>query len=400
MLRVKCLIVCLLIAVITPMSVAHSSQPAAVIQQILWSPDGSKIAISGTNGLFYILDAQTKQSVVTIKNKLTRIDTIAWRADGAEIASANAENGLISIWDTSDGSLVAALPLEKYSLGSAMVAWSPDGAKLAGVIFGDNDNTFPVHIWSISNNEFKVVGTSLPNQYFSMVWSPDSTKIALGGFSGVFLLNNISSDSINGSWFGPDLPVFSVAWSRNDDRMAIGGSDGSIRILDAKSATQLDSFHLLKGSLLYMQWSPDDDFIVGNGGESSIYLWNLKLNSLQIQVPVQNSAGLATPSLVSWSPYGGRAAYVTDINFISEDQLLNFLDKRLQFIVAPPSFEILQKIVKRCVLNTQIQNRFATLLQNQQLSVFSREVQQLSSKQISPVCSSDLIAVSNALQNK
>src|SRR5260221_1988843 len=81
----------------------HGQAPSEVIS-VRWSPDGSKIAITGINGLFKIWDT-TNQRAYEITNLTGLIMAAAWSPDGTRIATA-AEDGLVKIWNATNAQLV------------------------------------------------------------------------------------------------------------------------------------------------------------------------------------------------------------------------------------------------------------------------------------------------------
>ncbi len=220
------------------------------------SPDGNLIAFFSTRGLFqvdlYLADARTGRVVtqLTDPNRDAHFDAISF------IASAG--------------------------------AWSPDGRRLAFVIFREGNNE--IAIWNVENrsieqrfNGDQVGGIS------TLSWSPDGNQIAFagtrGGISNLYVRNLQSGETrqltddryaqLHPTW-SPDGRTLAFATDRvpgtNFDNLTFG--EPALALMDVETR-QVRMLQLFEGAKhINPQFSPDGQslfFVSDRGGVSDIY---------------------------------------------------------------------------------------------------------------------------------
>ena len=110
------------------------------ITAIKWSPDGTKIATSGSDRAIVIRNVSSGQSIRKITGGHNeRILDIAWSPDSTKILSGG-QDGLAIVWDANTGSMVTKY--EGHTGKVVSVNWTPDGKK---AVTGSADKT--VRMW-------------------------------------------------------------------------------------------------------------------------------------------------------------------------------------------------------------------------------------------------------------
>jgi hypothetical protein len=169
---------------------------------------------------------------------------LAWSPDGSKIAIGapdfnNTSVGVVYIINATTGSLINTINSINglYSGFGFSLTWSPDSSKIAVGAFGTIPGNGAVHIINPSNgNLLLTIQNPSPatSNYFgtSVSWSPDGTKIAASAsFSTVsanpyvFIVNASTGSLINtiASIPGNDTGFgFGLAWSPDGSKLAIG----------------------------------------------------------------------------------------------------------------------------------------------------------------------------------
>ncbi len=156
---------------------------------LAWSPDGTRIASGGWDRSVQVWKVDDGKLIWSyqISNPdgydINHVNAIAWSPDGTRIASggscpliAFASNKGVQVWDASTGKRLSTYWGHLESSDIEVVAWSPNGKYLAS---GGTDNS--VQVWEPTTGH-QVCTNSHPNWVLTLTWSPDSTRIASGGY--------------------------------------------------------------------------------------------------------------------------------------------------------------------------------------------------------------------------
>ncbi|MFM7534481.1 MAG: WD40 repeat domain-containing protein [Acidimicrobiales bacterium] len=166
---------------------------------------------------------------------------------------------------TVDGVLVCKLP--EHPMGVLCGAWSPDGSRLA---LGGQDGVVRVH--DQTGNE---VGTYRGTAWISHVaWSPDGSLLAAADGRHLVLCD---SDAVLVQRYpSVSSTITAVAWSANGKRAGVT-SYGGITWYDPDHlpAERPSRTHHFKGSPLALVLAPNGKWACAGFQDSSIHLWRL-----------------------------------------------------------------------------------------------------------------------------
>ncbi len=229
-----------------------------------WSPDGKKIAVGGFQPKFYILEAETLETIREIQVPSGREGYyLAWHPDSRLLAEVNdcsddEKAKEIRIHDSATGELVWSLKQPEPQ--PRHLSWHPDGTRLA---CSDYEACI---IWEFQEGQPQV--ESKPDGGRA-TWSPDGSTLAVIRPSGVW-------DAIGERQIVESQGASSIAWGPSSKRLAVGCVDGAILICDAKTSK---SHRVLQGHLSdiwSLSWSKDGRQLASCGlKDETLRTWNL-----------------------------------------------------------------------------------------------------------------------------
>jgi len=144
------------------------------MNDVAWSPSGTRIATTSYAGTVDIWDAAHGDHIFTYKDEIGGVLAVAWSPEGARIASSSYK-GPIRIWNVSSGE--DTLTYTGHSDRVESVAWSPNGAYVASA---SNDGT--VQVWQAATGNNLFTYRNHLGAVNALVWSPDSLRIASGSW--------------------------------------------------------------------------------------------------------------------------------------------------------------------------------------------------------------------------
>ena len=143
-----------------------------------WSPDGTRF-VYGAAGAIYSVDVRSRAHSLLVRLPHgDSVDQIDWSPDGAHIA-VQMSSWLAYVMDA-DGSNVRVLPHDPREF-----AWSPDGTRLAyegwsGVWVTTMDGSAPAKVGPFpARCSPDVVGSQVQFCGHDLTWSPDGSRIGL-----------------------------------------------------------------------------------------------------------------------------------------------------------------------------------------------------------------------------
>jgi WD40 repeat protein len=196
------------------------------IGHIVWSPDGTVFAVSGT--------------------RTARLYVGKFGSDPAHVLDTKV-NG---------------------------IAFSPDSKRMVSV--GDNG---AVKIWDISFIQFEIkeclslAGHTGPVN--TVVFSPDGKRFATGGADGLICIWNGTDDKPLAIFKGHERAVKSVDFAIRGNVLVSGGEEDNIRLWDAIAETEGTVFATHNGGVCDLCSNPPGTMIASAGCDGSVRLWDV-----------------------------------------------------------------------------------------------------------------------------
>ena len=286
-----------------------SSIPA---KDIIWRPQDNSLWCAVADGTlrWYDRDGQLKRVHTHPPKEGGFNHGISFNTDETRIASKSYWGKCI-IWDVASGKPIQVYdPPGDSDQGGNDMAWSPDGKHLALL--------FHRCAYLVETNPWSAMKRLDPLTYhdWCVAWSPDSTKLAIGGEGqknlqlwdiptrakkfqvpcdgfvrhaitwspdGQFII--VGNDRGNLIWLRSSdgqrirsvqahkSPVVGITWNHNARRIASMDAAGTLKIWDTATGMELVSLSGEGFKFNAMKWSPDGKQIACASDDGSIYLW-------------------------------------------------------------------------------------------------------------------------------
>jgi WD40 repeat protein len=147
----------------------------------------------------------------TLDFSFSYVTTVVWSPDGSNIAMGYGD-GRAAIWDVATGALLQTL--SGHTNGVHWVAWSPDGESLATASWDNSAN-----IWDVSTGQVLQSLIGHTNSVHCINWSPDGTRVVTASADGTAMIWDMGSPTSDTPETNPydkgHLPA-SAGWSMSE----------------------------------------------------------------------------------------------------------------------------------------------------------------------------------------
>ncbi|MCI0709273.1 MAG: hypothetical protein L0154_03840 [Chloroflexi bacterium] len=301
-LRLGILFISLAVLIAVP-GISAQGLPSPTILDVSWSPDSSKLAIAGTEGLS-VVNIANGETLPGFDTSAAPIYTVAWSPDSSQLASSG-EDKLINIWNANNGMLYTTLSSPDFS-ELAYMSWSPDGTKLARVATAVDINT--LQIWDMV--QFELITELNAGPIAEMIWLEDNNHLLLVTTTRGVLKLSLSSLPVAGSnlmpyHIGPDEPSGAIALKPNGTTLAIGSFyEPIIYLWDIVNNQQLDKLEGHTDFVTAMDWHPSANILASVALDGTLKMWDTtsgnNISTTDMEVKFYT---------LDWSPDGTHLAY-------------------------------------------------------------------------------------------
>lgn len=245
--------------------------------QIIWSPDGSMIAINGYNisndqGVVHLYNTSTWELKRYLTGNYSMMDSIDWSGNGnflgAVSATGNYQYSKLVIWDTSTwGETIILLDSRTIHM-----EWHPNNDSLATA---QADNT--VRILDKEGHQIRILNDH--NDGVNRVrWSPQANLITSTSTDGIFIYDT-SSWNIQGKieFYNHTRRNDDIAWNPEGNEIAStsGSFPSAITIFSIESYDWITELFGQDQRITKLSWNIDNDLLASSSSDGTIMIWNV-----------------------------------------------------------------------------------------------------------------------------
>jgi len=214
-----------------------------MVHDLALSPDGRWLATMLTGkwgpGAVQVWDLSTRQAVPLVEFNGVAYSNVVFSPDGRYLAAGLGGEGPVAVWEAPTWREVTQLA----TLGTPdILAFSPDGQRLAGVSSNNPRERGIIWIWDTSTWR-ELLRVETEDVVWTMAFSPDSRTLAIGLGQGIehspvneAQLWDVSSGTLLAR-MGHQQQVKAVAFSHDGRWLATGGADSLVHVWDLQAAS-------------------------------------------------------------------------------------------------------------------------------------------------------------------
>lgn len=234
-----------------------------------------------------------------------QVNGVSFSVDGSQVLSgSNCHPSYLRMYHISDGTINWEFNAGAGLMCMMGVGFSSDGKYLASIEEFGNLLLFDLTQGTPTLLPAIVLGTDYA---FSLAFSPNSEKIAVGGSNGKLKTYKVADSSPELSINAHTSWVTAVTYSPDNALIATGGSDNRVKLWNA-DGTLLFTLTGHSDDITSVEFTPDNARLVSSSKDNKLKIWNVVDGSLIQTIVVSN----ADVNACDISPDGSMVAAVSE----------------------------------------------------------------------------------------
>ena len=237
------------------------------VNAVAFSPDGSHLATTDTEGGVQVWDLTTQTSSLKMNGGKANLNAVSFSPDGTKIISAGEDN-LVRVWDAQNGNLLFTLKGHAYPITS--LAYSPDGKWF---VSGGVDNI--AIVWDAENGDELTTLRGHTDVVWGVDVSPDGKQIVTASRDSTVKVWDVESGDELLTLSGHTGTAVSAVFSSDGSEIASASMDGLTYIWDANSGELQLTLHGNGSGVQGVEFTPDAGFVITVSDALRVYSLNV-----------------------------------------------------------------------------------------------------------------------------
>jgi WD40 repeat protein len=258
------------------------------VYDIDWSPDGAYLVSGGSDALVALWNVDGNSPPRLLAGHSGVVIGVGWSGDGSHLATSEWNNA-IRLWNPRSGDCLEVL---YYTDGASnsfdRLAWSPDGKRLASGTYARGIQVYEMAAPPAQRLEQRWGARPLAGWIRHVAWSPNGAMLAGGGADGIVYVWDAADGALLHHFGRHHSTTTDVAWNRTGTRLASGSrgaEGGELFVWDIRRGERVANivghpeivFALCWGA----QLTADDELLVSADGNGALRGWNAQDGELR-----------------------------------------------------------------------------------------------------------------------
>jgi WD40 repeat protein len=230
-----------------------------------------------------LYDAAGGRRLAVCDGQKAPITTLAFRPDGAVLASGGVQSTDVWLWQVPSGQPLLIIPDAVDECSVEALAFGPSGSLLAvaGIDYlatGGDDGQ--VALWKPAE---KLLYRALPGGATALAWHPDGRHLAAASLRKVIRVWDTQDERVTGrgpaavrlELAGHQDTILALAYSPDGRWLASAGDDRTVRLWDSRGGEQAAAWEL-DNQVKALAFSPDGKWLFTGNGNTSCYQIEVK----------------------------------------------------------------------------------------------------------------------------